>query len=301
LEEADCGGGGMGADEGDGGAGAPEAEPCGASALPTSGLPTEEVERWQFRAVVGLSATPGLLGGVSVLWAVVFCCLLLMFLKHYQGANDNFIRINTKLDLPIKDFRRLAIFLATKKLITSRVEEVSGRDVKLVEWQEHDRHGEETGGRWGEAKKRLKKCPEIVMDVIGVDGRCRRRNMGAVAPMPEPTPAGGAEGGMGVGILMMVKKASKTLVRAGKRRIGWAGLPPKIELIIDLESRQIRSAVFTVDISLRPDLSEIEMSPMLSRLLIQHLELAESVAEGTAIKLFPRPTTPGGTLMEGRG
>lgn len=128
------------------------------------------------------------------------------------------------------------------------------------------------------------------------------KNRGAVAPTPVVEPAAGAAGGgTGVGILMAVKRASKTLVHAGKRRIGWAGLPPKIELVIDLETRLVRSAVFTVDVSLRPDLSETEMLPMLSRLLIQHLEDAECVEQGVAAKLFPRPTTPGGTLVEGRG
>ena len=112
---------------------------------------------------------------------------------------------------------------------------------------------------------------------------------------------GAAGGDVGISILLGVKRAAKTLVKAGRRRIGWAGLPPRIELIIDLEARQLRSAVFTVDTSLKPDMTEFEIIPMLCRLLIQHLEQGECVESGTAIKLWPRPTTPGGTLMEGRG
>lgn len=194
--------------------------------------------------------------------------------------------------------------------------EVSGRGVKLVEWQEHDRHGEETAGRFGEYRKQLKQFGAIILDCIGVDSHCRRRN--AMAIVPEGGGGGGASGrggtadsttndtdtigsGVGVSILMGVKRAAKTFVRASKRRIGWAGLPPRIELIIDLEARQLRSAVFTVDSSLRPDMTEIEMASMLCRLFIQHLENAECVKEGTAIKLWPRPKTPGGTLVEGRG
>ena len=129
LEEADCGGGGAGTAE-EGGGGAPEAEPCEVSAQPTSDLPTEQAERWQYSTIVSLSATPGLLGIVSVLWAAVFCGLMLVFLRRYHRNTDGFVRLNSKLDLPIKDFRYLAVFLATKKLITSRIEDVSGRDVK---------------------------------------------------------------------------------------------------------------------------------------------------------------------------
>lgn len=280
-------------------------EPCEEGQLASSSTHSN-ADRWQSAVVAGLSAHPGVLGAVSLLWAAVFCVLVLWIVRYRNGDNDKMVRLQAKLDVPIYHAGYLATYLSSKRLIASRVMEVSGRNVKMVEWQEHDRHGEETAGRFDENLKRLKKVGTQILDYLGIDARCRRRNTTAVAAesnngdaVDGNTAAGTS--GVGVSILMGVRRAAKTLVKAARRRIGWAGLPPRIELIIDLESLQVRSAVFIVDSRLRPDLTEIEMIPMLSRLLIQHLEFAGCVAEGTANQLWPRPTTPGGTLMEGRG
>ncbi len=285
-------------------------EPCEEGQLASS-LTSSNTARWQSGVVTGLSTQAGVLGVVSLMWSTVFCVLILWVIRHRNSGNDKLIRLQAKLDVPIYHAGYLATFLSSKRLISSRVMEVSGRNVKMVEWQEHYRHGEETAGRFRENLKRLKKIGMLILDCIGVDVRCRRRNAMAVAPeggyvdsgtdpgtTDDNTPTGS---GVGVSILMGVRRAAKTLVKAGRRRIGWAGLPPRIELIIDVESMQLRSAVFIVDRSLRPDLTEVEMTPMLSRLLVQHLEYAGCVEDGIATKMWPRPTTPGGSLMEGRG
>lgn len=290
----------------------PSMEPCEEGQLASS---NSKAARWQSDVVAGLSTQAGVLGAVSLLWGTVFCALILWVIRFRNGGNDKMIRLQAKLDVPIYHAGYLATYLSSKRLIRSRVMEVSGRDVKMVEWQEHDRHGEETAGRFHENLKRLQKVGTQIgtqiLDCIGVDARCRRRNAMAIAPeggyLESSTDPGATDdktdsgSGIGVSILMGVRRAAKTLVKAGRRRIGWAGLPPRIELIIDVESMQLRSAVFIVDNSLRPDLTEIEMTPMLSRLLIQHLEYAGCVEDGTATKMWPRPTTPGGSLMEGRG
>eukprot|EP01043_Picozoa_sp_COSAG02_P122003 COSAG02_NODE_58877_length_276_cov_0.576271_1_plen_39_part_01 len=39
----------------------------------------------------------------------------------------------------------------------------------MVEWQEYDRHGEETVGRFRENLKRLKKIGTLILDCIGGD------------------------------------------------------------------------------------------------------------------------------------
>lgn len=282
-------------------------DPCEEGQLDSS-VSQLNAARWQADVVAGLSARPGVLAAVSLLWAAVFFLIMLWTVRYRSGDDDKMLRLQAKLDIPISKPRHLGNFLQQKRIISSRVMDVSGRTMKMVEWQEHDRHGEETAGWFGEHVKRLKMFLSWVLDCIGVDARCRRRNTMAVAPEGghlegenDQDLAADNKEADGLKVLMAVRRHAKKLVKAGRRRIGWAGLPPRIELIIDRDAAQFRSVVFTVDSSSRPDLTEIEMVPMLCRLLTQHLEYAGCVEEGTAIKLWPRPTTPGGTLMEGRG
>jgi len=219
---------------------------------------------------------------------VIICLVLQRIITNLLKGRDTMVRLHpVPLDIEIDDLRYFALYLSSKKLISSRILEMRGRDVKQVEWQEWDRLGEETAGRWGEMKKRWAATWGTVLEFCGRErppsravpvGRARLGARGAEARQDA---AGG--GSLGFGVMMGVRRAASGLIRGGKRRIGWAGLPPRIELVIDVEAKRIRSAVFVVDKALRPDLLEADMPTMLARLLLKVRSSATSALRSPAL------------------
>ncbi len=110
---------------------------------------------WQPDLTGTLSASPGVMFVLSLLWAVIICLVLRRIITNLLKGRDTMVRLHpVPLDIEIDDLRYFALYLSSKKLISSRILEMRGRDVKQVEWQEWDRLGEETAGRWGEMQKR---------------------------------------------------------------------------------------------------------------------------------------------------
>lgn len=71
------------------------ADPCKQG---QSGSSHSNAARWQGDAVVTLSQ-PGILAAISLLWAAVFCVLLLWFVRFRNSSNDKMVRLQAKLEV----------------------------------------------------------------------------------------------------------------------------------------------------------------------------------------------------------
>jgi hypothetical protein len=252
-------------------------EPCTLA----EGVPTDGHEpghgRWQQRLTTSLAGTAGLWGAVCVVWGALGCYLALRAASWRARACQRVVTVHAgELDART-DLRYLAVYLGAKRLDSSRIESVGGRDVKVVVWHEPDPFDP----KWERPR-------DIVSWVkVALHQRAQARQREQQARLGPALGAAGTQQGqpkssLSMAAMMRLKRTAAEVKQRAARQVGWRGLPPKIELTIDVDAHTIRDVSFTVDRSRRPDITRAELLPELRRLFLFHLENAGVVEAGTA-------------------